>query len=101
MLTGCQALRRLFAPQVALNAPCPAFPVSAPNAGRNPLGRPAKHVKIRRPHRLPIAAAPTLIGLAAAFCLSAAPAGAATVSATAHHAAADRTGASSATLTAL
>jgi LysM repeat protein len=65
------------------------------------LGRPAKPVQIRRPHRLPIAAAPTLLGLAAAFCLSAAPAGAATVPATAHHAAAGQTGASSATLTAL
>jgi LysM repeat protein len=65
------------------------------------LGRPAKHAQIRRPHRLPIAAAPTLLGLAAAFCLSAAPAGAATVSATAHHAASAQTGASSATLTAL
>ena len=65
------------------------------------MGRPAKHAQIRRPHRLPIAAAPTLLGLAAAFCLSAAPAGAATVSATAHHAAAGQTGASSATLTAL
>ena len=48
-----------------------------------------------------MAAAPTLLGLAAAFCLSAAPAGADTVSAPAHHAAAGQTGASSDTLTAL
>jgi Transglycosylase-like domain len=53
------------------------------------MGPPGKHVHIRRPYRLPMAAAPTLIGLAAAgLCLSAqaAPAGAATVTATAQHA---------------
>ena len=53
------------------------------------MGRPGKPAHIRRPHRLAIAAAPTLFGLAAAaVCLSvqAAPAGAATASATAHHA---------------
>ena len=53
------------------------------------MGHPGKHVRIRRLHRLPMAAAPTLLGLAAAgLCLSAqaAPAGAATVAATAQHA---------------
>ena len=53
------------------------------------MGHPGNHVHIRRPHRLTMAAAPTLIGLAAAgLCLSAqaAPAGAATVAATAQHA---------------
>jgi LysM repeat protein len=53
------------------------------------LGRPEKPAHIRRPHRLAIAAAaPTLFGLAAALSLSAqaAPAGAATAPATAHHA---------------
>ncbi len=45
-------------------------------------------MRIRRPYRLPIAAASTLFGLAAAFCVSAeAPAGAATGSATVPHAA--------------
>ena len=55
------------------------------------MGRPGKHAHIRRPHRLAaVAAAPTLFGLAATLCLSAqaAPAGAATAPATAHHAAA-------------
>jgi hypothetical protein len=50
---------------------------------------PGKHIRIRRPYRLPRAAAPTLVGLAAVgLCLStqAAPAGAATVAATAPHA---------------
>ena len=53
--------------------------------------RRGKHVHIRRPHRLAIAAAPTLFGLAAAVCFSvqAAPAGAATTApVTAHNAAA-------------
>ena len=52
------------------------------------MGRPGKPAHIRRPHRLAIAAAPTLFGLAAALSLSAqaAPAGAATAPATAHHA---------------
>ena len=53
------------------------------------MGRPEKPAHIRRPHRLAIAAAaPTLFGLAAALSLSAqaAPAGAATAPATAHHA---------------
>jgi hypothetical protein len=52
------------------------------------LGRPGKPAHVRRPHRLAIAAAPTLFGLAAALSLSAqaAPAGAATAPATAHHA---------------
>jgi Transglycosylase-like domain len=53
------------------------------------MGHPGKYVRIRRPYRLPMAAAPTLLGLAAAgLCLSAqaAPAGAATVTATAQHA---------------
>ena len=50
------------------------------------MGRLGKPAHIRRPHRLAIAAAPTLFGLAAALSLSAqaAPAGAATASATAH-----------------
>jgi LysM repeat protein len=55
------------------------------------LGRPGKPIHVRRPHRLAIAAAPTLFGLAAAVCLSvqAAPAGAATTApVTAHQAAA-------------
>jgi resuscitation-promoting factor RpfB len=55
------------------------------------MGHPGKHARIHRPHRLPPAAAPTLLGLAAAaLCLSAqaAPAGAATTAATAQHAAA-------------
>ena len=53
------------------------------------MGHPRKHVRTRRPSRLPRAAAPTLLGLAAAgLCLSAqaAPAGAATAAATAPHA---------------
>ena len=53
------------------------------------MGHPGKHVRTRRPCRLALAAAPTLFGLAAAgLCLSAqaAPAGAATVTATAQHA---------------
>ena len=52
------------------------------------MGHPGKHVRIRRPYRLPMVAAPTLVGLAAALSLSAqaAPAGAATAPATAHHA---------------
>ena len=63
--------------------------MSAPYAGRSPLGHPGKHIRIRRPYRLPLAAAPTLFGLAAAFCLTAqAPAGAATAPASTPHAAA-------------
>ena len=65
------------------------------------MGRPGKPAHIRRPHRLAIAAAPTLFGVAAALSLSAqaAPAGAATAPADAHRAAAAHTGSSSARLT--
>jgi LysM repeat protein len=52
------------------------------------MGHPGKHIRIRRPYRLPLAAAPALFGLAAAFCLTAqAPAGAATAPASTPHAA--------------
>ena len=64
------------------------------------MGHPGNHLRIRRSYRLPMVAAPTLFGLAAAgLCLSAqaAPAGAATVAATAQHAvAAVQAGSSSA-----
>jgi LysM repeat protein len=52
------------------------------------LGSPGRQTRIRIPHRLPSAAAPTLFGVAAALCLSAATAGPAGAQATAHHAAA-------------
>jgi LysM repeat protein len=52
------------------------------------LGSPGKQTRIRIPHRLPSAAAPTLFGVAAALCLSAATAAPAGAEVTAHHAAA-------------
>jgi LysM repeat protein len=66
-----------------------AFLVSATFAGRNPLG---SHAKSARPHharRLPSAAAPALLGVAAAFAVASLPATAfAAAQAPAHHAAA-------------
>jgi hypothetical protein len=59
----CQALRRLPIPRAA-------FPVSAPCAERNPLGRHSKPSRIRLPHAAPSAAATTLASVGAAFCLS-------------------------------
>ncbi len=52
--------------------PRPAFPVSANFAGRSPLGRQRKNpTQFRISHRLPFAAAPALLGMAAAITLSA------------------------------
>jgi LysM repeat protein len=52
------------------------------------LGCPGKPTRIRIPHRLPKAAAPTLFGVAAALSLSAVTAGPAGAQTTAHHTAA-------------
>ena len=49
---------------------CAAFLVSAPAAERSPLGRHNKPSRIRLPHAVPTAAAPTLASVAAAVCLS-------------------------------
>jgi LysM repeat protein len=54
-----------------------AFLVSAISSGRTPLGSPAKHARPRFARRLPVAAAPALFGVAAAFALANAPAAAA------------------------
>jgi len=51
-----------------------AFLVSACYSGRSPLGSPAKHARPRFARRLPVAAAPALFGIAAAFALANAPA---------------------------
>jgi LysM repeat protein len=51
-----------------------AFLVSACYSGRSPLGSPAKHARPRFSRRLPVAAAPALFGVAAAFALANAPA---------------------------
>jgi LysM repeat protein len=51
-----------------------AFLVSACYPGRSPLGSPAKHARPRFARRLPVAAAPALFGVAAAFALANAPA---------------------------
>lgn len=51
-----------------------AFLVSACYSGRSPLGSPAKHARPRFARRLPVAAAPALFGVAAAFALANAPA---------------------------
>jgi LysM repeat protein len=51
-----------------------AFLVSACYSGRSPLGSPAKHVRPRFARRLPVAAAPALFGVAAAFAFASAPA---------------------------
>jgi LysM repeat protein len=51
-----------------------AFLVSACYSGRSPLGSPAKHARPRLARRLPVAAAPALFGVAAAFALANAPA---------------------------
>jgi len=51
-----------------------AFLVSATSSGRTPLGSPAKHARPRFARRLPVAAAPALFGVAAAFALANAPA---------------------------
>jgi LysM repeat protein len=48
--------------------------VSARFSGRSPLGSPAKHARPRFARRLPVAAAPALFGVAAAFALANAPA---------------------------
>ena len=51
-----------------------AFLVNACYPGRSPLGSPAKHARPRFARRLPVAAAPALFGVAAAFALANAPA---------------------------
>ncbi len=51
-------------------APCAAFPVSAPRSEGIPLGRHSKPSRIRLPHGAPIAAAPTLATVVAAFFMS-------------------------------
>ncbi len=66
-----------------------AFLVSATFAGRNPLGSLAKPARTHLARRLPIAAAPALLGVAAAFAVANTPASAlAATQAPAHHAAA-------------
>jgi LysM repeat protein len=66
-----------------------AFLVSATFAGRNPLGSPAKSARTHHARRLPSAAAPALLGVAAAFAVASMPATAfAATQAPAHHAAA-------------
>ena len=66
-----------------------AFLVSATFAGRNPLGSPAKSARTHLARRLPSAAAPALLGVAAAFAVANTPATAlAATQAPAHHAAA-------------
>ncbi len=66
-----------------------AFPVSATCSGRNPLGSPAKPTRTRFTRRLPSAAAPALLGVAAAFAVAGTPATAlAAAQAPAHHTAA-------------
>ncbi len=66
-----------------------AFLVSATFAGRNPLGSPATSTRTHLARRLPIAAAPALLGVAAAFAVANTPATAlAATQAPAHHAAA-------------
>jgi LysM repeat protein len=69
--------------------PRPAFPVSATCSRRSPLGRRGTNsARIRIPNRLPKAAGPTLLGVAAAVALSAqVTASPALASTTAHHAA--------------
>jgi LysM repeat protein len=54
-----------------------AFLVSATSSGRTLLGSPAKHARPGFARRLPVAAAPALFGVAAAFALANAPAAAA------------------------
>jgi LysM repeat protein len=51
-----------------------AFLVSATYSGRSPLGSPTNQARSHRGHRLPVAAAPALFGVAAAFALASAPA---------------------------
>jgi LysM repeat protein len=70
-----------------------AFLVSACYSGRSPLGSPAKHARPRFARRLPVAAAPALFGVAAAFALANAPAASA-AQAPAHAAAKAATAAS-------
>jgi LysM repeat protein len=70
-----------------------AFLVSACYPGRSPLGSPAKHARPRFARRLPVAAAPALFGVAAAFALANAPAASA-AQAPAHAAAKAATAAS-------
>jgi len=66
-----------------------AFLVSATFAGRNPLGSPAKSARTHHARRLPSAAAPALLGVAAAFAVASVPATAfAAAQAPVHHAAA-------------
>jgi LysM repeat protein len=66
-----------------------AFLVSATCSGRNPLGYPATSADTRFTRRLPSAAAPALLGVAAAFAVANAPAAAlADAQAPAHHTAA-------------
>jgi LysM repeat protein len=66
-----------------------AFLVSATFAGRNPLGSPAQSARTHLVRRLPSAAAPALLGVAAAFAVANTPATAfAATQAPAHHAAA-------------
>ena len=70
-----------------------AFLVNACYPGRSPLGSPAKHARPRFARRLPVAAAPALFGVAAAFALANAPAASA-AQAPAHAAAKAATAAS-------
>jgi LysM repeat protein len=70
-----------------------AFLVSACYSGRSPLGSPAKHARPRFSRRLPVAAAPALFGVAAAFALANVPAASA-AQAPAHAAAKAATAAS-------
>src|SRR6202044_3367135 len=70
----CQALRRPCSSTCSGFARWMVFLVSANCSGRSPLGALGKHAK----KRLPFVAAPTLFGVAAAFVMSAPPAGAAT-----------------------
>ena len=66
-----------------------AFLVSATFTGRNPLGSPATSARTRHARRLPSAAAPALLGVAAAFAVASLPATAfAAAQGPVHHAAA-------------
>jgi LysM repeat protein len=66
--------------------PCTAFRVSAPRSERIPLGRHSKPSRIRIPLGAPIAAAPTLASVVAAFFLSQQmPASAAAADSTPNH----------------
>jgi nucleoid-associated protein YgaU len=63
-----------------------AFLVSAIYSGRSPLGSPTNQARTRLTRRLPVVAAPALVGVAAAFALANAHGSAGAPSATASHA---------------